>query len=210
MFWIFGPVCRGQGGTLLSQRSILKGVVVLCHVYRSFLVWKPMSIFISEQPSRGVNFSLPKQLLFFCNGGPITFLERKSDQLITLVLKGQNRTEGLKNGSIDSRKVKTFLLWRTCEDDAYSKDTKFLCEKHKKKTDPKIIFFCIYLHKDRCAKNSSLLSWWQPTTQLKMPKTQKSSARSGPTLHHIGVQTRGISDRVRSTGIPNGWVSTEN
>lgn len=98
-------------------------------------------------------------------------------------------------------------MWGWCIFKRY----KIPCEKHKKKTDPKIIFyFCIYLHKDRCAKNSSLLSWWQPTTQLKMPKTQKSSARSGPTLHHIGVQTRGISDRVRSTGIPNGWVSTEN
>ena len=52
-------------------------------------------------------------------------------------------------------------------------------------------FFCICcLHKDRCAKNSSLLSWWQPTTQLKMPKTQKSSAQWSHSTSYRGPNAR--------------------
>ena len=157
-----------------------------------------MSIFISEP--KWTLESLKTTFVFFAQKGPITFLGRKSDQLITLVLKGQKS---------DRRFEKWFHWFQK------SKNLKMHILKNSFTKESRKSFFAHLwcLHKDRCAKNSSLLSWWQPTTQLKMPKSQKSSERCARALvypHHIGVQTRGISDRVRSTGIPNGWVSTEN
>ena len=175
----FRPVCRGQGGTLLSQqRSVLKGVVVLCHVYRSFLVWNPMSIFILDLKTIFVflprwRFNLEK-IWSINHFGPkgSKMGQKKVWKIVPLIPRKLGEKSWFYMHFEDIPKGKFFL---------------------KRKTAFQNLSTIPFFAHNVCTKTGVLKipllpSWWQPTTQLKIGPSNPKEFRARAVLHHIGVQ----------------------